>query len=101
MMSFDASWTSQRRHLALVRSTSSSIRPGSDRQRVGASLVVLPYVLPILPTSTFLRYHEVVAPLLHIDTARTEHAPMSTSRDMFEPFFTTKETGKGIGLGDP
>jgi hypothetical protein len=38
---------------------------------------VIPYVLPILPIETFVRYHEVVGPVLHVDALRTEHAPSS------------------------
>ena len=44
---------------------------------IGGSLVVIPYVLPVLPITAFVRYHAVVGPLLHVATARTENAPPS------------------------
>jgi 4-amino-4-deoxy-L-arabinose transferase-like glycosyltransferase len=38
--------------------------------------VLVPYTLPVLPIPTFLAYHARVAPLLHLDAAKTEHLRM-------------------------
>ena len=40
---------------------------------VVSGLVLVPYVLPVLPIETFIRYHREVAPILHLEAARTEH----------------------------
>jgi 4-amino-4-deoxy-L-arabinose transferase-like glycosyltransferase len=53
------------------------LRPVFTTLSIGAGLVLLPYVLPVLPVELFLRYHRVAAPLLHLEAARTEHAPPS------------------------
>ena len=43
-----------------------------------ASLPMLPYVLPILPTAMFIRYHAFAEARLGIGIARTENAPPTT-----------------------
>jgi dolichyl-phosphate-mannose-protein mannosyltransferase len=53
------------------------LRPVLTTLAVAAGLVLLPYVLPVLPVDAFLRYHRTLAPLLHMEAARTEHSPPS------------------------
>ncbi len=38
-----------------------------------AGLALIPFVLPVLPVPAFLAYQARVAPLLHLETLRTEH----------------------------
>jgi hypothetical protein len=49
-----------------------SLRPAIAALAVAAGLVLVPYVLPVLPIKTFIPYHQTVAPLLHLESARTE-----------------------------
>ena len=65
--------------VALERATRarSCLRPVAATVAAAAALVLLPYVLPVLPTATFLRYHHFLGPRLHMDAARTEHGPPS------------------------
>lgn len=49
-----------------------AIRPVLGALAVASGLFLVPYVLPVLPIETFIPYHRVVAPLLHLEAARTE-----------------------------
>ena len=50
-----------------------TLRPAFEELAVVSGLVLVPYVLPVLPIETFIRYHRAVAPILHLEAARTEH----------------------------
>jgi len=50
-----------------------SLRPAIGVLAVASGLVLVPYVLPVLPIQTFIPYHQTIAPLLHLEKARTEH----------------------------
>ncbi len=45
---------------------------------VAASLILIPYALPILPIPTFLAYHQTMAPILHLDQLKTENQQMGS-----------------------
>ena len=49
-----------------------SLRPAIAGVAVVSGLVVVPYALPVLPVQIFIPYHRTIAPLLHLDKARTE-----------------------------
>ncbi|HEY2747622.1 MAG TPA: glycosyltransferase family 39 protein [Polyangia bacterium] len=51
------------------------LRPVLTTIAAGAGIVLVPYVLPVLPIDAFLRYHRAMAPVLHAEATRTEHAP--------------------------
>ncbi len=49
-----------------------TLRPVLGALAVASGLFLVPYVLPVLPIESFIPYHRVVAPLLHLEAARTE-----------------------------
>jgi 4-amino-4-deoxy-L-arabinose transferase-like glycosyltransferase len=65
--------------VALERATRARawLRPIAYVAAAAAALILIPYVLPILPIPIFIRYHQAIAPRLHLESARTEHAPPS------------------------
>jgi 4-amino-4-deoxy-L-arabinose transferase-like glycosyltransferase len=65
--------------VAVERATRSQpwLRPLAATVAIAAGLVLIPYALPVLPIPTFLRYHHFLAPRLHLEAVRTEHAPPS------------------------
>jgi 4-amino-4-deoxy-L-arabinose transferase-like glycosyltransferase len=48
------------------------LRPAIGALATVSGLILAPYALPILPIQTFIPYHQTIAPLLHLETARTE-----------------------------
>jgi 4-amino-4-deoxy-L-arabinose transferase-like glycosyltransferase len=50
-----------------------ALRPVLGTLAVASGLVMVPYVMPVLPVETFVEYNAAVAPILHLEAAKTEH----------------------------
>jgi len=50
-----------------------TLRPALAALAVVSGLGLVPYALPVLPVDSFIRYHRAVAPILHVEAAKTEH----------------------------
>ena len=48
------------------------LRPWIAAFATVAGITLVPYVMPILPVGTFVKFNQLVAPILHIETAKTE-----------------------------